>query len=241
MKILVTEEQLKRIVETLAEDISDVYSSTPRKKIIRLLDLDPESDFDYGGKIYEIGDFGKMLLNIEKNEPIDSEYFRILSRYGREFVENKDNLEYDIESINTIKDLRNLLMGVTDLEDLSELDEDDVEYYYQDNSLIIAKPLTEKGAALLSKGTSWPIALGKYSPNEKMRQYENEFNELNAQGPIYVIIQPRRKGSDDKYMVHFESGTIIDDQDREITLKDLIDKSYHIEDFFMEVKPDEVN
>lgn len=245
MKILISEKQLKKIIEiTMNEQSSDMF----QERTIKLLDLDPESDFNYNGEIYEIGDFGKMLLNIDKNNRIGAEDMRKLEKYGKAFVENKDKIEYDIDKVQSVNDIYDLLGDFIEVEDIEDDLDKDITYFYKDNELIIAQPKTEKAAVLLSKGTGWPIAFGKYATNKDLRKYDNEFEQLNSQGPIYIIIEKgigksgeiSVTGAEKKYMVHFESDEIIDDQDKSLRLQDLMRKSEKIEEFFVENRPEEV-
>ncbi len=225
MKILVTEKQLKIIVENLSKE--EDYFGIPLEKVLWLLDFDRESDF-VGQEIYNIGDFGKILLNIEKNNPLSSEDSNNLMKYSEAFNQNKESLQYDIDDINTMKDLYNLLQDVIEEHGLDELDEDEIEYLHNDSDVIVARPKTEKAAAVLASETSWPIAFGKYSDSKSLKRYENEFEELNKMGPIYIIIDKEWKQKDKKYMVHLASNTIVDNQYDKISLRDIMDISYKV-------------
>lgn len=146
-----------------------------------------------------------------------------------------------------IKTIMNEQSFDIDMEDIVDELDDEITYFYKDSDIIIAQPLTERAAVFLSYRTGWPIEFGKYSTNKDLKKYDNEFEKLNSQGPIYVIIEidtshrPNlRRSSEKRYMVHFESNQIIDDQDRPLSLIDLMKKDEIIEDFFIKNRLEEV-
>lgn len=99
----------------------------------------------------------------------------------------------DIEDINRARNEKNKL-------------KEDVEKVFETPNVLIVHPLTQEASCIYGAGTKWCTAADK----------DNEFNEYNKQGPLYIVIN---KLNNKKYQLHFETSQFMDAKDEPVTLR----------------------
>lgn len=99
-------------------------------------------------------------------------------------------------------------------------EDDDAELVHENEIYKVYHPKTQEAACHLGKGTRWCTAATKGS---------NMFDRYNADGPLYVI-QPKTPAyNGEKYQVHFESWSLMDEKDIPVPLSTLKQKFPGIE------------
>jgi hypothetical protein len=82
------------------------------------------------------------------------------------------------------------------------------EKVFEDDDIIVIHPINESAATLYGKGTMWCTSA----------EENNMFNQYNEKGSLYIIIPKHSTG--EKYQLHLQSGSFMNEMDREISNED---------------------
>lgn len=135
----------------------------------------------------------------------------------------------DINKIKSIGELETVLRPYmlsfeSDFDELLEksgLNPNEYDVLYDDGSVQIYIPNTEKASCVLGAKTSWCTTYGKMSLNPNYKRYTNAFESHYEDGYLYIF---RFINEDDYYQVHLYSEQIMDKKDGPVQLSYLIDK-----------------
>jgi len=96
-----------------------------------------------------------------------------------------------------------------------KLKEGEATLLYEDDEIKVIIPRTEAAACKYGHETRWCTASTKG---------QNMFDYYNKQGPLYIVIpkNPRRKG--EKYQLHLESDSYMDEKDDDVEIDTLLDR-----------------
>ena len=86
----------------------------------------------------------------------------------------------------------------------------DAELIFEDQNLRIIHPKTTDAAMLYGKGTRWCTAA----------KTDNMFDEYDQEGPLWIILPKNPTRPNEKYQLHLTSGSMMDETDQPINLKD---------------------
>ncbi len=90
----------------------------------------------------------------------------------------------------------------------------DVEKVYEDEDLMIITPLTQEASCKYGAGTKWCTAARE----------SNVFEYYSSQGPLYILIPKKPRYDREKYQIHIESNSIMNEKDEHIEYKLLRDR-----------------
>jgi len=82
------------------------------------------------------------------------------------------------------------------------------ELIYDGETIKIIHPTTEAAACYYGRGTRWCTAATRA---------ENYFEDYNEDGPLYIIIPKNPQYPGEKYQVHFETSSFMNEKDKEIS------------------------
>jgi hypothetical protein len=111
----------------------------------------------------------------------------------------------------------------------------DAELVYQDENITIIHPKTKEASILYGKGTRWCTSA---------QESENMFEEYNKEGNLYIILPKHPQRTGEKYQLHIESRSFMDELDNPIRIEDIQDYEQSIINFLKTLdlnKPREYN
>jgi len=86
---------------------------------------------------------------------------------------------------------------------------------FETEELKIIQPLTEEAACYYGQGTRWCTAA---------TLAENVFKDYNEQGPLYILLPSEAKYPEEKYQLHFETKSFMNEKDEPIGILYLIER-----------------
>jgi hypothetical protein len=97
---------------------------------------------------------------------------------------------------------------------------------FEDNDVLVVIPKNEAAACKYGKNTKWCTAA---------TQGQNYFEQYNKKGPLYILIPKKPKYKGEKYQLHFETNSFMNEKDSPINLKSLLTQRFpSLDDFFKE-------
>ena len=101
---------------------------------------------------------------------------------------------------------------------------------YNDDNVTIVVPEDEAAACKYGRGTRWCTA--------STRGY-NMFDQYNRQGKLYILIPKKPKYEGEKYQLHFQSNSYMDENDDPVDGQWLLqDRFPGLKDYFVQVEPE---
>ena len=85
----------------------------------------------------------------------------------------------------------------------------EAEQVYEDNEIKIIHPKNQEAACYYGQGTRWCTA------STRSRNY---FNDYNQDGPLYIVLPKKPKHTGEKYQLHFESHSYMNEDDASVDL-----------------------
>ena len=157
------------------------------------------------------------LYNLRKAGQLKDEDFYKAKDYLQlfnKFINRIPKENRDLMKLKSLGDLYSLISDFTGdnenqstskTQELKDIKKNEVKKVYEDNNWLVMVPLTERASCLIGKGTQWCTAADKSN---------NMFDSYNKNGHLYVLVD---KYEDNKYQIHFESDSLMDEEDRSIT------------------------
>lgn len=99
-----------------------------------------------------------------------------------------------------------------------QLDEKDYKEIWNDNNFRVIQPLTEKGSCYYGQGTKWCTAA----------KNNNQFKNYNEQGSLYIIIPKNPTYVGEKYQLHIETDSLMNELDNEVSIRQLLNRHPNI-------------
>ena len=189
------------------DDVKKYYPNIPTEKFDELIALDPT--FIQGKD--KLGNYGKWILNLYKQNKLKEEDFYKVTDYLTKFNNKKNNFENkDIGQFKSLPDLAQALDNTGDVEktdrqirrDKTKSKEYDV--VFEDDKWAIYVPKTYGASRVLGSGTHWCTASSD----------DRYYKEYTEEGPLYILIS--KSNPDEKYQFHFESKQFMDKYDDDI-------------------------
>jgi len=101
---------------------------------------------------------------------------------------------------------------------------------YQDNNVLVVVPEDEAAACRYGKGTRWCTAA---------TSGKNYFDDYNKNGSLYILIPTNPEDKLEKYQLHFESNSYMDENDHHVNIFKLLTKRFPgLLDFFRKQEPE---
>jgi len=94
-------------------------------------------------------------------------------------------------------------------EQQAKIDKGEVEQVYEDDEIRIVHPEDQTAACYYGQGTRWCTA------STKSRNY---FDDYNSDGPLYIVLPKKPKYKGEKYQLHFESFSFMNENDETVNL-----------------------
>jgi len=202
----------------LKEDIEAVLKYFPdieKDKAMELIALDPT----YNPNRNSVGTYGKWILNLYKQKRLKEEDFYKVSEYLKEFEEKKRWFKNkDIQQFKTLPDLRKALdeVEVGEVSDNKkqkdfhkELKKQDLDaqLIYEDDKWVCYIPNTYEASCKLSTDTEWCTGISSKGNTANYDWY-------TSKGPLYILID--KKNPKNKFQLHFETDSFMDESDSPI-------------------------
>ena len=158
------------------------------------------------------------LYNLVKNNQLKNEDFYKVKEYLRlydKFINQIPNEFRDINKFKNINDLYDVIkqfeggedeISTSKTSEIKDIKKNEVEKVFENSGWLIMIPKTERASCLIGKGTKWCTAAD---------QSNNMFDHYNEDGPLYVMVD---KYNETKYQLHFESGQLMDADDRAVSV-----------------------
>lgn len=110
-------------------------------------------------------------------------------------------------------------------EQQAKIDKGQASELYVDDEIRIINPEDQNAACYYGQGTQWCTASTKS---------KNYFDEYNDDGPLYIIIPKKPIRSGEKYQLHFESFSFVNENDVAVKLYDLVKRFPQLHELFFE-------
>ena len=201
----------KKYVDVISEgrrdDILNRFNENPelQKTVEEFLDheFNKRTNYKYVNWVLKknFDDFGNTFISLDS-----------VINWLEKFDRVRKNLQYkDINQYKNIHDLIDTLevYGDTKSEQRSKLKEG-TERIYEDDRILVVKPLTKDSSCYYGSGTRWCTA---------STQFGNRFEQYNSKGPLYYLINKNMEPTNDYYKIaiHYDS------QNNRMTLYDAKD------------------
>ena len=222
----------------LHEDITAVRKQYPKisdEMFNKLIAFDPTFNKDRDS----VGTYGKWILNGYNKGNITDNDFGHLKDVLTRFEDNKKNLkDKDIGKFKTVQDLDDYLNNDDNYKELSHRQEvrqrqkdrksadlnNDAKLVYEGGDWEVWIPQTYAASCKLGQGTTWCTA------STESDYYYNHYKDTYG-GDYYININ--KHDPEEKYQFHFESGQVMDKDDRSVDLKDLFEENEGLKDFYL--------
>jgi hypothetical protein len=177
-------------------------------------------------KILQTADFNNKYLQWLAREYINKSYRledinrvkTVLKQFhkNKHQLERKDINEYSLHELEDVVD--NLTPEISKKQEKTEIKKEGADVIKKGSDGIILKLKTKEAACYYGKGTKWCTTGDK----------DNAFDEYNEQGPLYVFISNDGR----KLQFHFESWQFMDERDKKINVKKVMEKYPTVNSFF---------
>jgi len=97
-----------------------------------------------------------------------------------------------------------------------EVKEDEFIKYYEDEDVLVIIPLTENASCKYGKGTRWCTAAKKENMFDEYTKIDPETGEKQR---LYILIPKNPKHPGEKYQVHFESKSYMNEKDENVSIR----------------------
>jgi hypothetical protein len=193
----------------------------------QIVEADPTSLID--GVLY-VGKYSKWLLKLFKEDKLKIEDLykatEYLELFDKQSVRNR--LEVNFRNINNFKSLGELAEKILkykesdDIKSKTEIKEDNLVKEFKNYKLYI--PKNYKDSCILGKGTEWCTA------TEKTDKFFKKYHKTGRELLIFID----KNDPKNKYQFHFRSEQFMDKFDKEIDIKDFLNKYPDIDSWLKE-------
>src|SRR3989304_8333300 len=105
--------------------------------------------------------------------------------------------------------------------------EDEFIKYYEDEDVLIIITLTEKASCKYGKGTRWCTAAKKDNQFDEYTEVDPETGEKQR---LYILIPKKPKHDGEKYQVHFETKSYMDEKDENVLITRIVERFQSLKD-----------
>lgn len=117
----------------------------------------------------------------------------------------------DINRLRTLADLESLIERYPDVDDAAT-NKGAAKEFYRDAEIRIVMPMDEAAACYYGQGTRWCTAARE----------NNMFNRYNEYGQLYIIFPMKPAYNGEKYQIHFESSSFMNEKDDPVSPDKLV-------------------
>src|SRR3972149_6407120 len=105
--------------------------------------------------------------------------------------------------------------------------EDEFIKYYEDEDVLIIIPLTEKASCKYGEGTRWCTA----AKGKNMFETYTEIDKTTGKKQrLYILIPKKPKHDGEKYQVHFETKSYMDEKDENVLITRIVERFQSLKD-----------
>jgi len=145
----------------------------------------------------------------------------------------------DINKFKTYQEFENVMFNNYDLDEIFGTEEDETEKpqakkVFENEEVLIVVPQNEAAACKYGKGTRWCTSAV---------HSHNYFSQYNRMGPLYILIPKRPQHNGEKYQIHFETCSFMDENDLGVDADFLLNKRFgeDVMGFFKTTRPELAN
>ena len=214
---------VKTILKEDIESVKKYFPKVPSDKIQTLIALDPTYK---GGN--QLGKFGKWILGLFNKGQLKEEDFYKVTDYLKVFSNNFSKIpNKDIMSYKSLPDLAKAIQPFEGQKDVSKKQEvrdiknNEAKKVLETSKWVIITPKTHKAACYYGANTKWCTA---------SKEDDTWFDNYNMRGPLYILIN---KESNEKYQVHFESLSFMNELDQSIIPNDVFKDDKKVYEWFL--------
>lgn len=179
------------------------------------------------------------LYNLLKTGNLKEEDFYKAKEYLNLFGKFINKIPKENRDINKFKTLGDLYLVVKPFaegeptqatsksDELRKIKKEEIDKVFENENWLVMIPKTERASCLIGKGTQWCTVA---------EESENYFERYNNDGPLYVIVnKDSYADGSKKYQLHFESDSLMDENDRPIPAThffDYVENANELQEFF---------
>ena len=141
----------------------------------------------------------------------------------------------DINRFKNYKEFEDTMLSKYDLDQIEGADsakakeKGQAKTVFDNEQVRIVVPEDEAAACYYGRGTRWCTAATKGT---------NYFKNYSSQGKLYILIPKHPEHEGEKYQIHFQTGSFMDEDDSPVNAEELITKSFgDLSSFFKENEP----
>ncbi len=116
-------------------------------------------------------------------------------------------------------------------QDEDEAEKPQAKKVFENDEVLIIIPENETAACKYGRNTRWcTAATGSY----------NYFDSYNSQGKLYILVPKNPQHEGEKYQLHFETGSFMDEDDSSVPVLEIIDKRFgkDVLEYFKNERPE---
>ena len=226
---LLTESRLDYLIKNYSSQVARQLSQEnsishspyhPDKRVINwitdLIDLDPSHNGMYTQWMLIQYIKGNFVYEDSGNVLDDLTYFHVNKRA----FEQKDINQYTVDELyNAVKQIEDQEDSALTNRQIKAQVKQGAEKVLETENVLVITPKTKAAAQYYGKGTRWCTSAIK----------NNAFDYYNERGPLYIIID---KKTNEKFQIHFESYSIMDDHDHEVDVLNFTEQYPEVYNYF---------
>ena len=141
----------------------------------------------------------------------------------------------DINRFKTYKEFEDTMLQQYELDDIENVgdkkaeDKGEAKTVFDNDQVRIVVPENAAAACYYGRGTRWCTAATRG---------DNRFDSYNHQGKLYILIPKKPTHPGEKYQLHFQSGSCMDENDESVNIMNILTKRFgDLVPLFMEKEP----
>jgi len=125
--------------------------------------------------------------------------------------------------------MENEYNNLDDVEQGKEQEQGSASKVYEDGNVQVIVPHDEAASCRYGRGTRWCTAATRG---------QNYFDQYNRQGKLYILIPKKPKYEGEKYQLHFQSNSFMDENDDPVSFRHIIKRFPELTQFFLKNEPE---
>jgi len=125
--------------------------------------------------------------------------------------------------------MENEYNNLDDVEQGKEQEQGSASKVYEDGNVQVIVPHDEAASCRYGRGTRWCTAATRG---------QNYFDQYNRQGKLYILIPKKPMYEGEKYQLHFQSNSFMDENDDSVSFRHIIKRFPELIQFFLKNEPE---